>query len=460
MSLFLQCKQTIKFLFIVLPFAVVAEENNGSIVFPNQVVDTKLADTPFITPAVSVTPAITPAATSEGDIAPTVTPAATLEEDITPTVTPAVAVDISPNVTTVIPEKDLKPLLFPSPIFDISKLVYEPNNSFDDAKPIFVDYDGQAHKFDYAEDEDWLKFYAEKNKTYFINLNLDSAVKGVNPAIELYNADNEIEAQLVDFNGAGKGEILSWEATIEGYYYIRVINKDIKFTKKSHYKISVFNQAILAASPAARLSSVSVSGKVVNQCTKEGILAAIGVHGDQKITVDTGEFGLSFSPGTYTLTASATNLQEKSKTITVEGDGELIKVNFELSPEAGCSANVDPKKTPFGELHTMDEVERLKHQAVASYDPSTGILKVKDVRVGDDILKVTLKGNPESNFLLTKVDHLAKGVSERPAFYNNDSSLADIPDLFVIDRLYKVKLRRLSNQWRFVVDQQDQKALN
>ncbi|MCK5830361.1 MAG: hypothetical protein KAH20_08665 [Methylococcales bacterium] len=198
----------------------------------------------------------------------------------------------------------------------------------------------------------------------------------------------------------------------------------------------------------------SVTGKVVNQCTQEGISAAIVTHGNQGISKDTGEYGLFLSPGTYILTASATNLQEKSKSITVE-KGVPIKANFELPPEAGCSTRVDPKKRQFGELHTKDEVERLKQQAVASYDPSTGILKVKDIRVGSDVFKVTLQKKTDSNFLLTKVDRLAKGVSSRPAFYNNDSLLADIPELFVIDRLYKVKLRRLSKQWRFVVDQKD-----
>ncbi|MCK5829935.1 MAG: hypothetical protein KAH20_06490 [Methylococcales bacterium] len=508
MRLFLQFKHTIKLLLIILPFAVVAEKNNGSIVLLNELVDIKPAITPkvgikpigtaVITPEVVTAPTVTPVVTTP-TVTPVVTTPAVTPVVTTPTVTPVVTTPtvtpvvttpavmpvvttpavtpvvttpavmpvvstptVSPDVTTptvtpvvitpeytyipgiTIPEKDLKPILFPVTIFDMDKIEYEPNNSFEDAKSIFVNFEGQTHKFDYAGDEDWLKFYAEKDRTYTINLNLESVGEGVNPAIELYNADNEVEAQLVDLNETGKGEILKWQAMTKGYYYIRVVNKETQFTIKSHYKISVIDTLFLFSVQGA------VQGKVINQCTQKGVTAEIVTHGNQSISLNTGEYGLGLSPGTYTLTARATNLQAKSKSITME-EGGVIEENFELSPEAGCSTTSGGGTTT---IPTEDETEQLK-QAVATYDQSTGILTVKDVRVGDDILNVKLQRHPDSSFLLTTVDHLSQGVSRRPAFYNHDSLLADIPELFFVDRLFQVKLRRLNNEWRFVVEQQD-----
>jgi hypothetical protein len=71
--------------------------------------------------------------------------------------------------------------LFSLPFLVFAETSYEPNNTLDDATPLYVNGAIQEHKFDYTGDEDWLVFYAEKGTPYNIEIESDSIAQDVNP---------------------------------------------------------------------------------------------------------------------------------------------------------------------------------------------------------------------------------------------------------------------------------------
>ncbi len=52
--------------------------------------------------------------------------------------------------------------LFSLPLIVFAETSYEPNNTIDDATSLYVNGAIQDHNFDYAGNQDWLVFYAEK----------------------------------------------------------------------------------------------------------------------------------------------------------------------------------------------------------------------------------------------------------------------------------------------------------
>jgi hypothetical protein len=347
-------------------------------------------------------------------------------------------------------KQTIKLLFFIVPYVVSAETEYEPNNTLEDASPIYVNEPAQAHKFDYVGDEDWLVFYAQKGTPYDIEIESDSVGQGINPALELYNENGEIEVNLFDFKFAGEGELLSWNSPEAGFYYIRVVNLETEFNVDAHYNIKVF----LPFAPEYGL----IKGKVIDQCTQKNINKAIISSGTrQELSHKNGSFSMEFFSSTYDLTARANGYKEQSKSAIVE-EFKTTPIQFDLLPEAGCSVTPtpDPETPPINTAPTPAELEQLKRQAVAVYEESSRVLTIIDVRIGGDILAVSLIAQQDFSFTLNSVVHLGNGVSSKPAFFNFDSLLADIPQVFAFDKLFKVQLRRLSRDGAFVIQTADQ----
>ncbi len=335
-------------------------------------------------------------------------------------------------------------LIFPFTVY--AELEFEPNNTFNDAQSIFTNGLTLSYAFDFEDDEDWLVFYANNATPY--NIKIDNVGQGINPAIELFNEKGEIEVSLYDFNFSGEGELLSWMSQTEGFYYIRVTNLETEFSPNSQYNIKVF----LPIAP----NNGGISGIVVDQCTQQGlgkvVLKAEGGQVDQVFSAKDGAFGFALNPGEYKVTTKSDGYKEQSKIITIPDEGVDVSLNFDILPKTGCSSS-DPTPSPEPEpTPEPDELESLKLQAVAIYDDSSRLLTIKDIRVGDDILAVTLEAQDDFSFVLATVDYLAKGISNTPAFYNFDSLLAEIPKVFAYDQLFLVQLRQRTSDGAYIVE--------
>lgn len=324
-------------------------------------------------------------------------------------------------------------LIFPIAVF--AETNYEPNNTLETAIPFFVNEPAQAHKFDYAGDVDWLVFYAEKGTPYDIEIETNSVGQAIDPALTLYNEKGNIEVDLFNFNFAGEGELLSWNAPASGFYYIKVSNEEPEFNVDGHYKIKVFL-------PLAPLRG-SARGEVLDQCTKMGLNKAEmsankeeGTLIDQKLTYKTGGYSMPLLPGEYLLTARLEGYQSKTLSVTVQ-EAMRAALPFELLPNGGCDST-QVLKPHLGET-------------VGVYDHVSGELLIKDMRIGDEIITAKLQEQDGFLFKLTFTAPLGKAAFDNPAFYDHGALLADIPEVLAFGRVFKVKLEQISNDFVFKI---------
>ncbi len=319
--------------------------------------------------------------------------------------------------------KFLISLLFSLPIITAAKTSYEPNNTLRDAQWIVVNDEAQEHKFDYSGDEDWLVFYAKKGLLYNIDIKPTSEVNDINPAFEIYNKYKIVERELFDFDYFyGGGELLEWNAPESGFFYIRVINKNIEFSVNSHYEIKIFV-------PYADLSE-SVVGTVVNSCTGKGLEAIVETETNDDTRADKdhgGKFELRLIPGEYTIKATLEGYKAESKQATVKKKKKKKLGTFKLKPKQGCTSS------------PIVSDGQLKKQIVANYNDETNRLIVNEVMVEDKVLKVVLKNQENKvEFVSFSAEYIPKAISSRPAFLDIDTRLAKVPCLLYQNKLYSV----------------------
>ena len=86
------------------------------------------------------------------------------------------------------------------------------------------DYLGVAtfHTLDPNRDEDWYKFWGKDDKWYQVTT---SELNGVDTRLEIFRSDGTSRITSNDDGGGGYASMVAFEATYDGYYYIRVHNK-------------------------------------------------------------------------------------------------------------------------------------------------------------------------------------------------------------------------------------------
>lgn len=306
----------------------------------------------------------------------------------------------------------------------------EPNNVLADAYPVLVNAGAKTYQFDYTKDEDWYVFYAKKSRTYNIEI-IDNA-HGVATDVELnlYNANGDPEIEDfnfdTDFGRKGQGELLDWQAPKEGYYYLKVTNRVKKFSTEARYTLKVFE-------PLAP-QYLFIEGKVVDQCTRKGLAKALIVSSsaDQELTAKSGEFGMALNPGSYNLTASLSGYQDQVLSLTetrLLQDTLVVPMTFSLMPRSGCN-QATPAATPANPA-----------EAVAEFNANTGLLVVKDVRIGDrDLIAAELQAVSSNTFKLTKVTLLPGPLFAAPTFFDFTTGRAKIPRVYFNGLLFAVNL--------------------
>jgi hypothetical protein len=168
-------------------------------------------------------------------------PATSLSWSSSTTTTFYIRVDASPGPTSTnqsvtynlyidkIAPTDVPPTTAP-PTAVSSEDPYEQNNFYTQTFDLPVtthlelgDYLGVAtfHTLDPNRDEDWYRFWAKNNKWYQITT---SELNGVDTRVVIRDKNNH-NVTSNDDGGGGYASLASFEASYDGYYYIRVHNK-------------------------------------------------------------------------------------------------------------------------------------------------------------------------------------------------------------------------------------------
>ena len=225
--------------------------------------------------------------------------------------------------------------------------------------------------------------------------------------------------------------------------------------------------------PLTVASFATIHGTVIDSCTQLSIEGVIIENSSTKQSTksfgEKGKFGMSIYPGEDNLITISHNGYKTQEDIINTGEdcrgcsGKHVDLGtIQLVPIEGCNNPPINIFTPdnivgfilgpdfFSDIEHI-EIESLKQQAIAVYDDVTGILTIKEVKVGNDIFEAILKENQYSIFTLVSAVPLSKGLSSNPAIFNFDTKLAEIPDVFYLNQLYSMQLRQLPSGNTFII---------
>jgi hypothetical protein len=124
-----------------------------------------------------------------------------------------------------------------TPNVDAGGDAFEADNYCNQAKPVAVGDAPQAHTFHREGDQDWIKFTAQANKTYIIEVkNIGAKADAI---IVLYNDCTEAPAGS-GTNAFGSTVTLEWDSTKNGDYVVQLQQFDpAKFGADANYEVRI-----------------------------------------------------------------------------------------------------------------------------------------------------------------------------------------------------------------------------
>ena len=258
----------------------------------------------------------------------------------------------------------------PSSSNSIDVGLYEPNNNAHEATPLLVsDIDSQGlplkqtQAMASAHDEDWMVFYAQKDKNYAFSLSAVGA--DIDVGLQLFNDQGESVQQLIDAGFNGKDEYVEWRAISDGFYFIRVTNRGQSVGTANTYQVYVS----LPQAPAQGL----FKGIIHDQCTgaalKDVTIAIPATH-DKTLSFIDGSYGLSLpadpAAQTYKLDFSAADYQLLSVSRTLHSLS-VVPLDIDLSPIKEC-----PLQSSDGTVANPPPANGTDATGVTPPDTSTG----------------------------------------------------------------------------------------
>ncbi|MBX2997159.1 MAG: fibronectin type III domain-containing protein [Caldilineaceae bacterium] len=165
----------------------------------------------------------------------TSTPTATRTPTHTPTVTNTSPPTATPTATRT-PTATHTPTVTPTSTSSIAD-AFEPDNTCAQAKPISTDGSFQNRNFHDEADNDWIRFTAQANRTYIIQVeNLGALADAV---VFLYDSCGAVPG-TAENNAFGPTVTIEWDSTKNGDYYIQLRQFDpTKFGATANYRISI-----------------------------------------------------------------------------------------------------------------------------------------------------------------------------------------------------------------------------
>ena len=185
-----------------------------------------------------------------------------------------------------------------------------------------------------TEEQDWFVFYVQGGLPYQIEIPGNSVAETIDPQLEVFD-EQGVGLLSVPFNFGfeGEGELLDLGSINDsGFYFIRVTNL---LSTGGTYQL----QVIVPTAPQGG----GLTGKIVDQCTKNGIPKATIVNGTRfSMSHTTGEFGLSpVNPGQQTFSISKDGYLPAELTVDIIVT-QFVNTTAELIPDAGCISPLPP----------------------------------------------------------------------------------------------------------------------
>lgn len=214
---------------------------------------------------------------------------------------------------------------------------YEPDNSYDQAKVIILNYDTpQRHYFHEDNDEDWVMFYALEGETYKIKTDNLSYPEICDPVIELFESDGITRVGDTIGVPVKDGEkSLLWTCPLdkEGLYYVRITNSLPNYGGSFSYSYDLSIDI-----PGAFTLPGYVTGTVSSG--GQGLGGAVLKAGSGSgLSQSNGSYVISMESGPVTVSVFKSGYHPTSFSINVPGGGAVSR-NVELVPISNSPPNI------------------------------------------------------------------------------------------------------------------------
>ncbi len=328
------------------------------------------------------------------------------------------------------------PLLYSQPgQFISSNSFVEPNNTPDQATPLFVNDKPLYQLLEGPDEVDWFEFRAIDGKRYTIEIPGKSIGNNINPALQLFDMTGNSLSDLITRTNSDQNITLEIILPISAIYRIRIINQP-PFAKRSEvdnqYQIRIF----LTDQPQQGI----IKGFVLNACTQNGINEAEvssllgGIVNDSTLTFSTGEFGLPLNPDIYQIKSVAVNYQDETLAPIGVALENITQIRLDQKPILECNNTQATELSPILQ----------EQQAVAVYNDKSGVLSIRDVVYGDLAFYVELTDIGNFHFELSRYYQIPGTIHANPGEYNISSGIALLPAVFAYGKTWKVQIK---NSW-------------
>jgi len=191
-----------------------------------------------------------------------------------------------------------------SAVFSIEKDIYEMDDYKELATLIDVaDTDNQHHNFHQPNDQDWFKFYVEKDQPVPYSIEVKNQQNQADVVIEVFDEEKNLIASVDEaIAGAGEYEILELKFPHDGIYYFRITQHDQSvYGEDTGYQVRLYHpvmqfKGIVITNVIDALSGQPVPSPTVNSTSADRTLYL----GSKK-----GAIIMSHPAGNYSLTVMA-----------------------------------------------------------------------------------------------------------------------------------------------------------
>lgn len=185
---------------------------------------------------------------------------------------------------------------------------YEPDNNFMEAQDIGIYDIDQIHTFHNYFDQDWVRFTADKGKTY--EFTSDDPSADCDPVIELFAPDGTTLLKRLNEAGLGSPEHFRWICPVSGNYFFRFTNNSQYYNETVHYRIIGF---FIVSGP-------SIPGYLTGRVTS-GDSGVSGVSfraaNGAATSLSDGSYIIGLEEGPVTVTVHKEGYESQSFTVTI-----------------------------------------------------------------------------------------------------------------------------------------------
>jgi hypothetical protein len=138
---------------------------------------------------------------------------------------------------------------------------YEEDDTCGQARAIGSDGSVQSHNFHDAGDDDWVRFDAQAERSYLIQV--DNVGARVDAVVMLFDTC-DVAPLAVEDNAFGPTVQMAWDAPASGTYYLRILQNDpATFGPETDYELSVSVDAVPPAAPRSVRSEAANEALIV-----------------------------------------------------------------------------------------------------------------------------------------------------------------------------------------------------